>query len=176
MLARVIDFLKHLNITTLLTSLEDAGSEQTDVGISSLVDTWLLLRNFEASGERNRLLFVLKSRGMAHSNQVREFRLSADGINLSDVYTAAGAVLAGSARLVAEAHDRAEEGLQRRRVSLRRNELELQQRQLANEIEALQAKAGSLTDELQTLLAEERSRLDTAARDLGVLADARQAD
>jgi len=82
-LARVIDFFKNRGTTVLFTSLTQGGGpmEQTDVGVSSLMDTWVLLRNVETpSGERNRLLFVLKSRGMAHSNQVREFALTDKGI------------------------------------------------------------------------------------------------
>jgi circadian clock protein KaiC len=176
MLSRVIDFLKNLNITTVLTSLEDAGSEQTDVGISSLMDTWLLLRNVETSGERNRLLFVLKSRGMAHSNQVREFRLSDEGIQLTDVYSAAGTVLTGSARLMAEAHNRAEESLRRRQIALRQNELEQRQRQIRSQIEDLQLQAGYLTEEMHALAADEQAHLDSAAEERGNLSQVRHAD
>ncbi|WP_139559054.1 circadian clock protein KaiC [Methylotetracoccus oryzae] len=176
MLSRVIDFLKNLNITTILTSLEEAGSEKTDVGISSLMDTWLLLRNIETSGERNRLLFVLKSRGMAHSNQVREFRLSDEGIQLTDVYNAAGAVLTGSARLIAESHHRAEESLRRRQVTLRQNELEQRQRQIRSQIEELQLQASYLKEEMRALAADEQARLETLAQELGTVSQARQAD
>jgi circadian clock protein KaiC len=89
MLTQVIDYCKNQGITGLFTSLTEGNGpmEQTDVGVSSLMDTWVLLRNIETpSGERNRLLFVLKSRGMAHSNQVREFVLSDRGVRLTDVY------------------------------------------------------------------------------------------
>lgn len=176
MLARVIDFLKSRGITAVLTSLEDAGSEQTDVGISSLMDTWLLLRNVETSGERNRLLFVLKSRGMAHSNQVREFNLSDAGIQLTDVYTASGAVLTGSARLIAEARERSEEIVRQRRASRRRYELEQLRREAQSHIEALQTRVSSLNEELQNLTAAEQTRLAESAQDRGLLAAARQAD
>ena len=110
MLTRVIDFLKSEGITTIFTSLTSGGSalEQSEVGISSLMDTWLLLRMVESASERNRMLYVLKSRGMAHSNQMREFVLSDDGIELVDVYTGPGTVYTGSARLVQEAQDAAE--------------------------------------------------------------------
>jgi len=86
MLTRVIDYLKTKNITTLFTSLTAGGiaDEQTDVGISSLMDTWLLVRNLEADGDRTRLLYILKSRGMAHSSQVRTFVLSRRGIAVLD--------------------------------------------------------------------------------------------
>jgi circadian clock protein KaiC len=90
-LMRLIDFLKKLQITSVFTSLTSDGivtsvMEDKQMGISSLMDTWLLLRNVEFNGERNRMIFVLKSRGMAHSNQVREFVLSDTGIDLRDVY------------------------------------------------------------------------------------------
>ncbi len=89
----MIDFLKSQGITAMFTSLTSGGSayEQSEVGISSLMDTWLLLRMLESASERNRMLYVLKSRGMAHSNQMREFMLSDDGIKLLDVYTGSGA-------------------------------------------------------------------------------------
>ncbi len=111
MMTRIIDFLKNKQITTVFTSLTSGGdaSEQSEVGISSLMDTWILLRNIETDGERNRLLYILKSRGMAHSNQVREFVLSDNGISLRDVYIGSGTVLTGSARLVQEAKDRSQE-------------------------------------------------------------------
>src|SRR5207245_283620 len=82
--------------------------------ISSLVDTWVLLRNIEANGERNRLLYVLKSRGMSHSNQIREFLLTDRGVRLREVYLGRGGVLTGSARVAREADERREE-IRRRR-------------------------------------------------------------
>ena len=105
MVARQIDMLKARGITTLATALGH-GEETSTVSVSSLVDTWLLLRNVETNGERNRLLFVLKSRGSAHSNQVREFVLTDHGIELIDVYVGAAGMLAGSARLAQQAAER----------------------------------------------------------------------
>jgi circadian clock protein KaiC len=103
MLARLIDFMKVRQMTALFTSLtlHDDYPEGTDIGISSFMDTWLVLRNLELNGERTRALNVLKSRGMSHSNQVREFVLTNDGLNLLDVVRDQGRVLVGSAR---EAH------------------------------------------------------------------------
>lgn len=176
MLARVIDFLKANGITTLMTSLEDTGSEETAIGISSLMDTWLLLRNIESNGERNRLLFILKSRGMAHSNQVREFVLSNAGIRLTDVYTASGSVLTGSARLVREAQDQAEETARRRRAAKRKAQLALKQHQISQQMELLQQQAAALEDEHQRLQHEEQDRLDLAASNRRELATARQCD
>src|SRR5262249_49073534 len=111
MLMRLIDFLKSQQITALFTALTSGSNkeiEMTDVGISSLIDTWLFVRDVELSGERNRCIYVLKSRGMAHSNQVREFVLSSKGINLLPVYVGAGTVLTGSARANQETQEKAE--------------------------------------------------------------------
>jgi circadian clock protein KaiC len=107
MFTRLIDFLKMRGTTALFTSLTagDAGAEQTDVGISSLIDTWIMLETVESGGERNRLLTIVKSRGMAHSNQKAEYRISADGIHLADTYLGPSGVLTGSARLAQEAAD-----------------------------------------------------------------------
>ncbi|HEX2222957.1 MAG TPA: circadian clock protein KaiC, partial [Thermoanaerobaculia bacterium] len=109
LLTRLIDFLKERQITTFFTNLTSGGGplELTEVGISSLVDSWLLLRELEANGERNRGLYVLKSRGMAHSNQVREFLLTSRGIELADVYIGPEGVLTGSARLAEDARRKA---------------------------------------------------------------------
>jgi circadian clock protein KaiC len=128
MVARKIDMLKSREITTLVTALGH-GEEMGTETLSSLVDTWLLLRNVETDGERNRLLFVLKSRGTAHSNQVREFVLTSHGVELVDVYVGAAGVLAGSARVAQQATERDAElrqasDLARRLRELRRNVVE----------------------------------------------------
>jgi len=128
MVARQIDLLKARGITAMVTTLA-SGDERSTVGISSLVDTWLLLRNVESNGERNRLLFVRKSRGSAHSNQVREFVLTDHGAELIDVYVGPAGVVTGSARVVQEARERdaelqQSEGLVRRTRKLRRRIME----------------------------------------------------
>lgn len=103
-LMRLIDFLKKNRITALYTSLTSGGTgptalEDSQVGVSSLMDAWLLLRNIESDGERNRAIYVLKSRGMAHSNQVREFVITGRGVELVDVFLGSQGVLTGRARL-----------------------------------------------------------------------------
>jgi circadian clock protein KaiC len=101
MLARLIDFMKLRQITALFTSLTegDGEAERTDLGVSSLMDVWMLLGNPEANGERNRAIQIVKARGMAHSNQVREFVMTDCGIKLLDVRRGAdGSVVIGSAR------------------------------------------------------------------------------
>jgi circadian clock protein KaiC len=108
MLLRLIDFLKSHRITVLMTSLTGGGRalEKTDANISSLVDTWILLREIETDGERTRGIYILKSRGMPHSNQVREFQLTGKGIRLADASLGPEDFLKGSARLALEAPKR----------------------------------------------------------------------
>jgi circadian clock protein KaiC len=161
-LMRLIDFLKQQQITTLFTSLTTGGNnlgaaEDSQVGMSSLMDTWLLLRNVELNGERNRLIFVLKSRGMAHSNQVREFVLSDAGIDLVDVVLGADRVLTGTARLT-------QASLELSTADLRRVDQERKLRKLASkrkaveaQIAALQAESEAEEAEVQFAIAQEAS-------------------
>jgi circadian clock protein KaiC len=178
MLTRLIDFIKSKSITGLFTSLTPGGielAESSEVGISSLMDTWLLLRNIETGSERNRLLFILKSRGMAHSNQVREFQLSDRGIQLKEVYTGPGTVLTGSARIVQEAKDRAQAASERQSISRQRRELEQEQRMARAQLEALQFKTAALDEESRALQQEEESRATTVAQERTELARIRGA-
>jgi circadian clock protein KaiC len=126
MLTRQVDYLKSRGVTALLTSLK-SGTEPTesDLQTASLVDTWLLLKTLEGNGEHNRVLYVRKSRGMAHSNQIREFLLTRDGIELADVYVGPQGVLTGSARQAQEAKERSDgteraDDLEQSRISLER--------------------------------------------------------
>ena len=109
LLTRLIDFFKSNRITALFISLTSGGAdlESTGMEISSLMDSWILLRDIEGYGERNRDIYILKSRGMAHSNQIREFRLTGNGIELVDVYVGPEGVLTGRERLTQEARDKA---------------------------------------------------------------------
>ena len=126
MLTRQVDFLKARGVTALFTSLiSDEEIFESTQEIASLVDTWLLLKTMEGNGELNRTLYVRKSRGMAHSNQIREFLLTNQGIELADVYVGPQGVLTGSARQAQEAKELSdgtarEEILEERRVSLER--------------------------------------------------------
>jgi circadian clock protein KaiC len=143
MLLRLIDSMKSSGITAAFVSLTGGGDslEGTNVGISSLTDTWILLRDIELNGERNRCLYVLKSRGMAHSNQLREFVLSSDGIQLVPAYIGAGGVLTGSSRVAQEAKEKADALL--RQQEAQANQLRIDRRRLA-----LQAQLESLKVEL----------------------------
>jgi circadian clock protein KaiC len=175
MLTRVIDFLKSQGATAMFTSLTESGIpvESSEVGVSSLMDTWLLLRNQEAGGERNRLLFILKSRGMAHSNQVREFLLTDHGIHLTDVYIGPGTVLTGSARTAQEVRDKAQAAVEEQTIARRRRELEQEQAMARAQLEAMQFKSVALDEELKSLKHEEQARRAAAAREQAELARAR---
>jgi circadian clock protein KaiC len=108
-LMRLIDFLKQQGTTAMFTSLTNDSAvplADTQVGVSSLMDTWLLLANLEDNGERTRAIQVLKSRGMAHSNQVREFVLGGQGVELIDVYRSGSQVMTGTARASQQARER----------------------------------------------------------------------
>jgi circadian clock protein KaiC len=151
MLTRLIDLFKSHEITAMFSSLTSAGHEADDsiVGVSSLMDAWLLLRNLETNGERNRTLCVLKSRGMAHSNQLREFMLTDHGFRILDAYVGPGGVLTGSARLTQEAADRVA-ALERRREGERQQRaLQQKREQLASQIKALRGEFEAVESELQ---------------------------
>jgi circadian clock protein KaiC len=109
MVTRLIDYLKAGQITSLFTSLTQGGGalQQSEAAMSSLMDAWLLLQDFEGNGERNRLFYVLKARGMAHSNQIREFLISNHGIDIVDAYIGVSGVLTGSARVAQESLEKA---------------------------------------------------------------------
>jgi circadian clock protein KaiC len=156
-LMRLIDFLKTQQITTLLTSLNYSGNplERTDVGVSSLMDTWLMLRDVESNGERNRLLYLLKSRGMEHSNQVREFRLTNSGVELVDVYLGSGGVLTGTARVVQEAQEKAEALVRQQKIEQKQRDVERKRQVMAAEITALQAKFEVEKEEIERMIQQE---------------------
>jgi len=156
LLLRLIDFLKVHQITLLLTSLtHGADQEQTEVDISSLIDTWLLLRQIEMSGERNRGIYVLKSRGMAHSNQIRELLLTGRGAELKDVYVGPAGALTGAARQAQEAQEAA--------ASLaRRQEMERKRRDLERGRRALDARISAMRIELEVQQEEQRLQIEQA--------------
>jgi circadian clock protein KaiC len=177
MLARLLDSFKARQITTLCTSLTgvDSSAEQSEVGVSSLVDTWLLLRNLEANGERNRGLYVLKARGIGHSNQIRELLISDSGLSLADVYTGTGNVLTGTARRAAEAAEHAEELRRRQELEQRQQELERRRLALTAQIASLQADLAALERSGEHLLEREVLREQTERATRAELQRRRQA-
>ena len=139
MLRRLVDMLKSENITALFTALtsENGAPGASDTSISSLMDTWLTLRDIEANGERTRGMYVRKSRGMSHSNQIREFLFTNHGIDLRDVYIGPAGVLTGSARLSQEAEERVQAEQRSRALQRKRDILERKRRRLEERMDAL---------------------------------------
>ncbi len=175
MVLRLVDFLKARGVTALFTNLGvSSESVTTEIQISSLMDVWLLLYNRESNGEHNRQLYLLKSRGMAHSNQVREFILSAEGIKLRNAYVGSKGVLTGSARLAQEAKDKAAVLVREQEMERRNRELERKQREIAAQIEILQAQLASEEAEVALLNREGVAREDQLAADEVAMGASRQ--
>ena len=160
---------------TTLTADSD-NPEQTEVGISSLIDTWILLRDIESSSERNRGLYLIKSRGMAHSNQVREYRLTNQGFEVLDVYLGAGGALTGSARLSQEAKERADETLREQEFRRKQAQMEAEHKAIEAQMAALQARLMASEQELKLAATQEQIRRTQAETDKAAMAKSRQAD
>ena len=179
MLMRLIDFLKQNQITAMFTSLTSGSNstlEHTNIGISSLMDTWLLLRDIEINGERNRGLYVLKSRGMPHSNQIREFLLTNHGIQLMDVYLGPEGVLTGTARQAQEAQARAAAALRQEESEKRRRSLEIKRKDLEAKIAALQAEFENEKQEIEKSLLDDQRREQVVSKERKNMARLRKAD
>jgi len=160
MLMRLMDFLKGKLITSVFVSLTKGGAslEKTEVGISSLADTWIMLRDIELNGERNRCLYVLKSRGMAHSNQLREFTMSEQGLKFVPAYIGTGGVMTGSSRLAQEAKERAAALAEEQENQRRQEEMNLRRLNLQAQIAALQAELAAAEKQAGVVLEGEEIR------------------
>ena len=178
MVTRLIDMFKSRQITAMFTSLTsgDSSPELSEVGVSSQMDAWLLLRNLECNGERNRGLYILKSRGMAHSNQIREFVLTDHGVQLLDVYVGPSGLLTGSARIAQEAKERAEAAERQQQRQQTSWELERKREQLEAQIVRMRSdfelEQKSLLREVQTMESQEKQ----LAQDRVDMGQARKAD
>ena len=163
MLLRLIDFLKSRGVTAMLVNLTTGGrtAEATEMGVSSLIDTWIVVRDIEAGGERNRGLYVIKSRGMKHSNQIREFLITSDGIDLLDVYVGAEGVLTGSMRAAQEGREAAQAAARERDLRYRQRELERRRSALATQIQALQDEARTVEEEAAAFAARHATETTT---------------
>jgi circadian clock protein KaiC len=178
MLTRLIDFFKAHQVTTLFTSLTEGGSapEQSEVGISSLTDTWILLRPIESNGERNRGIWILKSRGMAHSNQIREFLITDHGVDLIDVYLGAGGVLTGAARAAQEAREKAEALLRQQDIQRKQRNMERRSKALEARMTALRTQFEIEKEELEKEIGEQKRRERALDEDRIAMAVRRRAD
>ncbi|MGL4500868.1 MAG: circadian clock protein KaiC, partial [Planktothrix sp.] len=156
---RLIDYLKSQQITVILTKLisinTDLDKAEAEVSISSLMDTWLELQTLKTHGENNRLLYVLKSRGMTHSNQVREFILTSQGVNLVEVYLGEGKVLTGTERINQQLEEQSAAKKRRQSFELKKREFDREKHLLQAQIDALQMQLANRDQELTLLMEEE---------------------
>jgi circadian clock protein KaiC len=173
MLLRVVDYLKSNGITAVFTHLAHVQQAETDAGLSSLMDGWILLLNREANGEFNRELYLLKARGISHSNQVREFIMSDDGIHLLEPYLGEGGALTGSARRNEEARARRAEVERRVEVARVQDQVTQRRRRALAQIEALKADIDADEAELKRLVKAEEIYLDQSRDDAAAMARGR---
>jgi circadian clock protein KaiC len=178
MLTRLIDFLKTRQITAMFTSLTAAraDAEDSEVGVSSLMDAWLLVKNIESNGERNRGLYILKARGIAHSNQVREFVVTDHGIELIDTYIGAEGVLMGSARSSQIARERAAEVERRLATEQKQRALRRKQELYEAQLIALKGQYETERDAILRELDEEEKRRKLMADERLEIARMRKVD
>ncbi|MET0429444.1 MAG: circadian clock protein KaiC [Microvirga sp.] len=174
-LLRMVDMLKSRGITAVFTSLRTDGAfdQAGDLGLSSMMDAWIKLQDVDANGERTRTLYVIKARGMSHSNQVREFQMSASGVRLVDAYVGPAGVLTGTARIVQEAEEQA--ALQRRRQDSQRRRREVLRRResLERQIAELRANLELADEEEQVILGEDETREAQLAQERRTIAGRR---
>lgn len=176
---RLLDYAKTRGITTIFTSLlhmESQSGEDTESQISTLADTWINLTYANFEGERNRALSIVKSRGSAHSNQVRELVLSGEGIELRDVYTAGGSVLMGTARLEREAENRAREAQRAMEHRIERERIEAEMEDTQVRLQELEKKLAYRRRRLELLEEEHRKRGEKQEEIASAVHHSRRAD
>jgi circadian clock protein KaiC len=178
MLARLMDYMKNEGITALMTNLSYVGMsiEKSEAGISSMMDTIILLKDIEIGGERNKGLYIIKSRGMAHSNQIREFTFDKDGIKLVDIYSGPSGVLTGSARTAQEALEEAEDALKRETVENMARAIDRKRKIMNAKIAQLQAEFEQDEAETNKLINDAEIRADVIAKNRAVMAKRRGQD
>jgi len=178
MLLRLIDLLKSRQITAMFVHLTGGGSswEKTDVGVSSLIDTWILLRDIELAGERNRGIYVLKSRGMKHSNQIREFLITPEGIRLEEVYVGPEGVLTGSMRAAQEDREKAAAQARGQEIERKQRELARKRAALEAQIAALRTEFEAVEDESKVVAEQDRAREQQLSENRSAAAIRRGAD
>ncbi len=159
-LIRLADICKTRGVTALFTSLSGSGfgMDESERGISSLMDTWISLNDVEANGERNRALYLLKSRGMSHSNQTREYRLTNHGVELIEAYVGPDGVLTGTARLTQEARERQDELARRQETERRRRQVARKRAAMERETAEMRAAIDAEEAEIATLIEQEEAR------------------
>jgi len=178
MVIRLIDFLKGRLITSLFTSLPAAGQDQLRSGmaLSSLMDAWLTLQDIEGNGERNRVFYVLKARGMAHSNQIREFLISDRGIDVIDAYVGTSGVLTGSSRVAQGALEKAKLLATQLEAARRKRELERKREMIDRQIAGLRADYDGETTELRRIDEQVKAQANVLSTERAASGILRQAD
>ncbi|MGZ7095425.1 MAG: ATPase domain-containing protein, partial [Methanobacterium sp.] len=176
MLTRLIDFLKGENIIALSTSLSMMGRIETDAGVSSLMDTWIDLQAIEINGERNRTIDIIKARGMDHSNQVREFQLSDDGIEIVDVYLGPKGMLTGSARVSQMALENAQDLMREQDIERKQREIERKRKTMEAQITEIKSQFETEEEELERTLHQEEQKEDILKGDRVEMARMRKAN
>jgi circadian clock protein KaiC len=176
-LMRLVDLLKSRLITSLFTSLTPSGNlEETEIGVSSIMDTWILLKEIESTGERNRGLYIIKSRGMGHSNQIREFLITDSGVDLLDVYTGPDDVLTGTARIAQEAREKGEFTAIQQEIDRKRREFERKRQTTEARMTLLRMELDSEQEEMLKMIQQHESKMKSAAGDRRHIARLRMAD
>jgi circadian clock protein KaiC len=177
MLMRIVDFLKANQITALFTGLTSNKSmlNNSEVGLSSLIDTHIMLRDIELNGERNRGMYVLKSRGMANSNQIREFILTDHGVELWEPYIGAKGVLTGSARIAQEANESAAMLIHEKDIERKKRELERKRKVIETQIAALHAEFEAEESEAIVMIEIEQDKIKRLKQDKIEMAKSRKA-
>jgi circadian clock protein KaiC len=178
MVTRLIDYLKAGQVTSLFTSLTQGGNvlQQSEAAMSSLMDSWLLLQDYEGNGERNRVLYVLKARGMAHSNQIREFLISDRGIDLVDAYIGVSGVLTGSARVAQGDLEKAAVLTSQQEAAQLKREVERKRAALERQISGLRSDYESEAMELRRIAEQVGTRTLTLTTERAASGLLRQAD
>ena len=176
MLTRLIDFLKKKQITTMSTNLRIMGGLETDIGVSSLMDTWIDLKSLETNGERNRTIDIIKTRGMFHSNQVREFMITDNGIKIIDLYLGPSGMVAGSARIAQITKEKADKLKREQEIERKQRQLEQKRKAINIKINELETNFEIEKKELDTIIAQEKLKEESFVKERSIMAKIRHAD
>lgn len=176
MLTRLIDFLKSKQITTLSTALRMMGNMEPDVGVSSLMDTWINLKSIETNGERNRTIDIVKTRGMYHSNQVREYKITNEGIKLVDLYLGPSGMITGSARIAQIAKEKAEKLAREKDIERKQRELEQKRQTIEAQITELKTQFEAEKLELDIEIAQKKLKEESLENERNIMAKTRHSN
>ena len=176
MLTRLIDFLKNKEITTLSTSLRIMGQLESDIGVSSLMDTWIDLKALETDGERNRTIDIIKTRGMFHSNQLREFIITDTGIEIVELYLGPSGMLTGSARISQISNEKAEKLMRQQEIERKQRNLEQKRQAMNIKINELETNFKIEEQELDRIISQEKLKEESLEKERVVMSKMRHAN